>query len=133
MDLLVGRVEHALARHEIDLQPHAVGVLEQDRIISRRPAILLRRADDRRAQRLHEGMGLVDVFPGPGAEADMVQAHAPLDEPLALVFWRGRRHREAGPPAVLGRVCHSPAVNLRRIRFLQSKRALHPLEIEARP
>ena len=36
----------APSRHMVELQPDAVGILEQQRVISRRPLVLARRADD---------------------------------------------------------------------------------------
>ena len=38
--------QQPLARHMVELQPDAVGILEQQRVIARRPLILARRADD---------------------------------------------------------------------------------------
>src|ERR1700709_2222192 len=38
--------QQPLSRHMIELEPDAIGVFEQNRIISRRPLILARRADD---------------------------------------------------------------------------------------
>ena len=44
--------------------------------------------DDRRAQGLHELVGLVDVFARPGAKAQMMQADTILVEALATMrFW----------------------------------------------
>ena len=64
----------------IELQPDAIGIFEQDRIISRSPLILARRADDPGAERDKEAMQFVDVGALAGAEAEMMQANALLLE-----------------------------------------------------
>src|SRR3954453_292226 len=53
--------QQALARNVVELQPDAIGILEQQRIISRRPFVLARRANDRRADRAQEAVHLVDI------------------------------------------------------------------------
>jgi|tagenome__1003787_1003787.scaffolds.fasta_scaffold20947801_2 hypothetical protein len=60
----------------IELQPYAVGVFEQQRVIAGRPLILARRADDGCAKGTQEGMQLIDVGALAGAEAEMMQADA---------------------------------------------------------
>jgi hypothetical protein len=70
----------------IELEPDAVGVFEQDRIISRRPLILARRTDDLRAERRQEAVQFVDVGALAGAEAEMMQADALLLERRAFVL-----------------------------------------------
>ena len=85
--LNVGTVEFAdhsrqepLSRNVVELQPYSVGILEQQRIISRRPLILARRANDRHAKRTQKAVQLVDVGALAGAETQMVQADALLLE-----------------------------------------------------
>ena len=77
----------------VDLQPDAVGILEQQRIISRRPLVLARRADDGGAERAEEAVQFVDVGALAGAEAEMMQADALLLEVRSRVF--GRRRADA--------------------------------------
>ena len=45
----------------IYFEPDAVGILEQHRIISRRPRAVLRRMHDRRADRFQKAVNLIDV------------------------------------------------------------------------
>ena len=70
----------------IELEPDAIGVLEQDRIISRRPLVLARRADDLGAERLEKAVQFVDVGALAGAEAEMMQADALLFERGAFML-----------------------------------------------
>ena len=60
----------------IELKPDPIRILEQYRVISRRPLILARRADDPGVERAEEGVQFVDVGALAGAEAEMVQADA---------------------------------------------------------
>ena len=46
-----------------------------------------------------EGVRLLDVLAGAGAEADVVQSDAPLLEPLAAMLGRRGLDPEPGPPA----------------------------------
>src|SRR3981081_601538 len=62
--------QQPLPRHMIEFEPDAIGVFEQDRIISRRPSILARRADDLGVERAQKGMQLVNVGALAGAEAE---------------------------------------------------------------
>src|SRR4051794_41752535 len=78
--------QQPLPRHMVQLQPDAIGILEQDRVIARRPFILARRADDFGADRIEEIMQLVDVGALAGAEAEMMQADALLLERCAGVL-----------------------------------------------
>jgi hypothetical protein len=64
----------------VELEPDAVRILEQQRIISRRPLVLARRANDFCAERTQESVQLVDVGALAGAEAQVVQADALLLE-----------------------------------------------------
>jgi hypothetical protein len=73
-------------RHMIELKPDAVGVLEQNRIISRRPLILAWRADDFGSERLQKAMQFVDVGALAGAEAEVMQADTLLLECRAFML-----------------------------------------------
>jgi hypothetical protein len=64
----------------IELQPDAVGILEQNRMISRRPLILARRANDICAELLQKTVQFIDVGALAGAEAEMMQADTLLLE-----------------------------------------------------
>jgi hypothetical protein len=64
----------------VELEPDAVGVLEQNRIISRGPLILARGADDFRAERLEKAVQPIDVGALAGAEAQVMQADTLLLE-----------------------------------------------------
>jgi hypothetical protein len=78
--------QQPLPRHMIELEPDAVGILEQNRIISRRPLILARRPDDFRAERRQKAMQLIDVGALAGAEAQVMQPDALLFERRAFMF-----------------------------------------------
>src|SRR5215207_6644794 len=78
--------QQPLPRHMAELEPDAVGVLEQNRIIPQRPLILARRADDVCAERLEKAVQLVDVGALAGAEAEMMQADTFLLECRAFMF-----------------------------------------------
>ncbi|WP_275187626.1 hypothetical protein [Bradyrhizobium sp. CSA112] len=64
----------------IELEPDAIGILEQDRVMSRRPLVLARCADDLGAERLEKAVQLIDVGALAGAEAEVMQADALLLE-----------------------------------------------------
>jgi hypothetical protein len=81
--------QQPLARHMVELEPYAIGILEQDRV-SRRPLVLARRADDFCAERLQEAMQLIDVGAFAGAEAEVMQADALLFERGACALRRRR-------------------------------------------
>src|SRR5712672_81266 len=66
--------QQPLPRHMIEFEPDAVGVFEQQRVITGRPLIFARRADDGCAKGSQEGMQLIDVGALAGAEAEMMQA-----------------------------------------------------------
>jgi hypothetical protein len=70
----------------IEFEPDAIGIFEQDRIISRRPLILARRANDLGIERRQKSMQLVDISALAGAEAQMMQADALLLEGRAFVL-----------------------------------------------
>ena len=70
----------------IEFQPDAVGVLEQNRIISRRPLILARRADDLCAERLEEAVQFIDVGALAGAEAEVMETDTLLLECCAFML-----------------------------------------------
>ena len=72
--------QQPLPRHMIEFEPDAIGIFEQDRIISRRPLILARRANDLGAERGEEAVQFVDVGAFAGAEAEVMQADAVLLE-----------------------------------------------------
>jgi hypothetical protein len=78
--------QQPLPRHMIELKPDAVGVLEQDRTISRRPLILARRADDFCAERLEKAVQPIDVGALAGAEAEMMQTDTSLFEGRAFML-----------------------------------------------
>src|SRR4051794_2288344 len=90
----------------VELEPDAVGVFEQDRIISRRPLILTRRADDLRTERLEKAVQLVDVGALAGAEAEMMQTDALLFERRAFMFGGRRTDADRGTAAdaIIGRL-----------------------------
>ena len=83
----------------IELQPDAVGIFEQQRIISRRPLILARRANDRHTVRTQEAVQFVNVGALAGAKTQMVQADAILLERSSGVLGRRRPDRDRGAAA----------------------------------
>jgi hypothetical protein len=83
----------------VELQPDPVGIFEQQRIISRRPLILARRANDRHTERTQQAVQLVNVGALAGTKAQMVQADAILLERRAGVLGRRRPDRDRGATA----------------------------------
>ena len=73
-------VEISAAGNEHAFDADAVGILEQHGIISRRPGAAFRRAHDLGAEIGHRGMQRIDVLPRAQAEAEMMEADAPLVE-----------------------------------------------------
>src|SRR6185436_11600936 len=98
--------QQALPRHMVELEPNAIGILEQNRIISRRPLILARRADDFGAERLEKAVQLIDVGALAGAEAQMMQTDTLLLECRAFMLggWRADADRSPAADAVIGRL-----------------------------
>jgi len=88
-----------LSRNMVELQPDAVGIFEQQRIISRRPLILARRANDRHTERTQEAVQLVNVGALAGTKTQMMQADAILLERRAGVLGRRRSDRDCGATA----------------------------------
>src|SRR5258706_16482437 len=90
----------------VELQPYSVGILEQQRIISRRPLILARRANDGAAKRTQEAVQFINVGPLAGAKAEMVEADAILLESATCMLRRRciDPDRGATADAVIGRV-----------------------------
>jgi hypothetical protein len=90
----------------VELQPYSVGILKQQRIISRRPLILARRANDGYAERAQEAVQFIDVGALAGAKAEMMQADAILLEGSSDMLRRRRVDPDRGAPAdaVKGRV-----------------------------
>jgi hypothetical protein len=69
----------------IELEPDAIGIFEQDGVISRRPLILARRADDLGTERRQKAVQFIDVGALAGAETEMVQADTLLFERCAFM------------------------------------------------
>src|SRR5439155_2000243 len=82
-----------LARHVVDLEPDAIGILEQHRVIAGRPLVLARRADDPGADRGEESVQFVDIGALAGAEAEVMQPDAVLVEGCTGVLRRRRADR----------------------------------------
>ena len=78
--------QQPLPRHMIELQPDAIGIFEQDRIISRRPLVLARRADDPGAERRQKTVQLIDVGALTGTEAEVMQTDTLLLEGRAFML-----------------------------------------------
>src|SRR4051812_19957362 len=78
--------QQPLARHMVELDPDAVRILEQQRVISRRPVVLARRANDCGIHRAKKRMELVDVSALARPEAQMMQADAVLVERRARML-----------------------------------------------
>ena len=70
----------------IELQPDAIGIFEQDRIISRRPSILAWGADDLGTECLEKTMQLIDVGALTGTEAEVMQTDTLLLERRAFML-----------------------------------------------
>jgi hypothetical protein len=74
----------------VELQPYAVGILEQQRLIAGRPLILARRANDLHVERAQKSVQSIDVGALAGTKAQVVQADALLLERGACVLGRRR-------------------------------------------
>src|SRR5205814_4000348 len=98
--------QKTFAGNVVELQPDAVGILEQQRIIPRRPLVLARRANDLCAERTQEHVQFIDVGALAGAETQMMQTDAILLECRAGVCGRRRADpdRGASADAVIRRV-----------------------------
>src|SRR6516225_9066092 len=96
---LSGFGQQPLSRHVIDLQPDAVGVLEQQRIVAWRPFVLARCANDVCTKRGHETMQFVHVGALAGTKAEMMQSDALLLERGTRMLGRGRRYPDRGTTA----------------------------------
>ena len=81
--------EQAFARNVIDLQPDAIRVLEQHRIIARRKFVLLRRVNDARADLFQELVRRVDVGALARPETMVMQADRALPESLPGISGAG--------------------------------------------
>src|SRR6516225_6497796 len=77
---LVTSGQQALARNVVEFEPDPVGILEQQRIVSRRPLILARGADDLRIERADKAVEFVDIGALTRAKAKVVQTDALLLE-----------------------------------------------------
>ena len=73
----------ALARHEVHLDPDAVRILEQHRVIARRPAAFLGRVHDGRAHLDQHAVQLVYVLAPARAEAEVMEAGTALVKAVA--------------------------------------------------
>src|SRR5512133_3565652 len=82
----------------VELQPYSVGILKQQRVISRRPLIFARRANDGYAERAQEAVQFIDVDALAGAKAEMVQADAILLERSSGMLRRRRIDPDRGAP-----------------------------------
>jgi hypothetical protein len=96
--------QKSLSRDVVELQPDAIGIFEQQRIIARRPLIFSGRANDPGAKRTQEPVQLIDVGALAGAKTQMVQTDAILFERGTGMFGRGRAdpNRGASADAVIG-------------------------------
>ena len=113
LDVVADRVEASLVGEEalswdvVHLQPDAVGVLEQHRIVARCPRSVFRRMHDLGAHLAQVRVQAIDVLAGVGAEAEVVEPDPGLHEGCLVVRrLRGHnRHRglaadEVSPPLV---------------------------------
>ena len=78
----------------VELEPDAIGVFEQQRVVARRPLILARGADDIGADTAEETVQFIDIGALAGAEAEMMQADAVLFEGGADMLGRRRANRD---------------------------------------
>src|SRR5262245_6728578 len=82
---LLRMLQVPLARHEIHFETDALGIFEEQRVITRRPRAFLGWVHDPDAALSQERIQLVDVLPRPGAEADVMQTDAPLIEQCSTI------------------------------------------------
>src|SRR5690242_18309623 len=83
--LLSSSCQQPLARNVVDLEADAIGILEQDRVVTGRPGTVLGRVDDCGAELDEEFVAGVDVGALAGAEAEVVQADPLLHETLVAI------------------------------------------------
>src|SRR5271156_1277836 len=94
-----GAGEQTLARYVIDFEPDAVGVLEQHRVIARRPCAIVGRMDNRGADPQQKLVDRVDVAALARAQADVMQSDPPLRKALAAGFLLGLVDADPGAAA----------------------------------
>ena len=82
-------LKHARAGDEVCFQTDAVGVLEQHRIVTRRPCSLLRALDYGGPNLPKQIMQAIHVFANVGSQAEMVQANPGLYEAVAVMLRTG--------------------------------------------
>src|SRR5208282_3222395 len=92
-------IEQSLAGHVIYFNPDSVGILEQHRIISRRPWAVFRRMDDLRTGFLQEPEDLVYVAALACSQAYVMEPDSALYEAPAAVFRFGRYNSDRGASA----------------------------------
>ena len=93
VQLLTGGVggEQAFAGDVVHLEPDAVGILEQNRIVTGRPFTTFGRTHDLRTKLAHEFVNRVNVLACTRAEAYVMQPGAILCEPrVAMLFCASR-------------------------------------------
>src|SRR5437879_4312863 len=104
--------QQTLTRHVINLNTNAIGILEQHRVIPRRPRPSLRRMHNLRADRLQEAVYLVNVAAFPRAQANVMQPDSPLLKTLPPIRVLASRDTHRSPSA--DAVEHVLAPNHRR-------------------
>src|SRR5712675_172560 len=91
--------QQSLSRNVVELEPYPVGIFEQQRIVSRRPLILARRANDLHTKRTQKAVQLINVGALAGAKTQMMQADAILLERGTGVLGRRRVDPDRRAPA----------------------------------
>lgn len=86
-------MKHALAWDEVCFKTNAIGVLEQDRIVTRCPCSLLRALDYGGPNLLQQIMQAIHVFARTGSQAEMVQPNPTLHEAVAAMLAADQRVR----------------------------------------
>src|SRR6202012_3464877 len=118
--------EQAFSRNVIDLQPCAVGILEQHRIVTRRKTVLLRRVHDAGADPFQEFMRLVYIGALARSETMVMQSDRALPEALPGIFRCRSMNSEPGPPAAaierVDRVGHDRQTHKRQQLRVESTR-----------
>src|SRR4029078_12478197 len=87
-------LEVALARHEIHFEADAVRILEQDRVVARRPRAFARRTHDLHRPRAQKLVDCIYVLARASTKADVVQADAALIEHGVAVLGRTADNRD---------------------------------------
>jgi hypothetical protein len=91
--------EHSLSRDVIDLEPDAIRILEQYRVVSGHPSGLLGRMNDAGSEPDHKRMDRVDILAVSRPKTYVMQSAPALIEPVPGRVIGGRPETHRGAPS----------------------------------